>query len=235
VPVADLAVALDLPSGEAALRLVDRCGDAMTWVKVGPVLFVREGPGLVKSLLERGKRVFLDLKWHDIPSTVAGAVAAAADLGVELATVHCAGGPAMLEAAAGAGSGPPRLVGVGIVTSMEAAEYSRIAGKPVGDLVTEQERLISLARDAGLAGFVCAVPEVERLRGVWGKGALVVTPGIRAPDEEPGDQRRTASAAAAVAAGSDLLVVGRPISGARDPAAAIRALRSSFGPHGPLA
>ena len=119
--MAELVIALDLPAAADALRLVDRIGEAGTWYKVGPVLFVSDGPSLVRALTARGKQVFLDLKWHDIPNTVSGAVTAASVLGASLATVHLAGGRAMLEAAASARNGAPlRLVGVGVLTSLGA-------------------------------------------------------------------------------------------------------------------
>jgi len=227
--MADLAIALDLPSAADALRLVDRLGGAGTWYKVGPVLFVSDGPALIRELRSRGKHVFLDLKWHDIPNTVAGAVAAAAKLGVELATVHLTGGRAMLEAASGARNGAElRLVGVGVLTSMNASDYASIVGRPVADAGAEQERLVRMAAGSGLDGFVCAVGEARRLRQLAGPSALLVTPGIRRPGEAAGDQQRTATPAEAVRAGSDLLVVGRPITGAEDPAAAVRLFRAEL-------
>ena len=227
--MADIAIALDLPSASEALLLVDRVGGAATWYKVGPVLFVSDGPALVRELTARDKSVFLDLKWHDIPSTVSGAVAAAAALGASLATVHLAGGRAMLAAAAGARNGAPlRLVGVGVLTSLGPADYASIVGRPVPDAAAEQERLVRMAAGCGLDGFVCAVAEAARVRQVAGSSALIVTPGIRRPGETADDQRRTATPAEAVSAGSDLLVVGRPITGAPDPEAAARLIRSEL-------
>jgi orotidine-5'-phosphate decarboxylase len=227
--MADLAIALDLPSTDQALRLVDRLGGAGTWYKVGPVLFVSDGPTLVRELHARGKQVFLDLKWHDIPNTVAGAVTAAAALGVSLATVHLAGGRAMLEAAASARDGALlRLVGVGVLTSMGAPDYAAVIGRPVPDAGAEQERLARMAAGSGLDGFVCAVAEAARLRQVAGPRALIVTPGIRRPGEAAGDQQRTATPAEAVRAGSDLLVVGRPITEASDPESAARLFRAEL-------
>ncbi len=221
----ELAVALDLPTTALALRLVDAVGEAPVWYKVGPVLFVSDGPALVRELHARGRRVFLDLKWHDIPSTVAGAVAAAAAMGVALATVHLAGGRAMLEAACAArGAAGPRLVGVGMLTSLDAAAYGAVVGRPVADVGEEQERLVRLALGTGLDGFVTAVGEAARLRRVAGRGALLVTPGIRRAGEAAGDQQRTASPADARRAGADLLVVGRPVTGAADPPAVVRDL-----------
>jgi orotidine-5'-phosphate decarboxylase len=192
---------------------------------VGPVLAVSDGPALVRELVRRGKSVFLDLKWHDIPNTVAGAVTAAAQLGASLATVHLSGGRVMLETAAKARQGSPlKLVGVGVLTSFDEQGYAAVIGRSVADVAHEQERLVQSARGV-LNGFVCAVAEVPLLRRLTGPEDLLVTPGIRGAGEASGDQRRTASAAEAARAGSDLLVVGRPVTQAADPAAAVRSLR----------
>lgn len=204
-------------------------GDQAAWYKVGPVLAVSDGPALVRELTARGKAVFLDLKWHDIPSTAAGAVGAAAALGVALATVHLAGGRAMLDAAAAARAGSGlRLVGVGVLTSLDAAQFGAVLGRPVADVADEQERLVRSGLGV-LDGFVTAVAEAPRLRALAGAGAFLVTPGIRRAGEARGDQVRTATASEAARAGSDLLVVGRPVTAARDPAEAFRALRAEAG------
>jgi orotidine-5'-phosphate decarboxylase len=225
---ADFAIALDLASGAEALALVDEVGDACAWYKVGPVLFVSDGRSLVRSLRERGKRVFLDLKWHDIPSTVAGAVAAAVDLGVELATVHLLGGPRMLEAACGARRGALRLAGVGVLTSLGPEEFTTVVGRPVIDVAAEQLRLVSMALGSGLDGFVTAAAEAAAIRAAAGPAALLVVPGIRRAHEAGQDQRRTATPAEAVRAGADLLVVGRPIASAANRRAAALSLRSEI-------
>jgi len=221
----DLAVALDLPSAREALRLVDAGGPAGTWYKVGPVLYVREGPAIVRELLARGKWVFLDLKWHDIPNTVAGAVAAAADLGVHLATVHLAGGPAMLEAAARARGTALRLAGVGVLTSLDAAGYGAVVGRAVATTLAEQQRLAALVVEAGLDAMVCSASEAPAIRAAIGADRMVVVPGIRRSGEPVGDQARAAAPGEAVRAGADLLVVGRPITAAADPAAALAEFR----------
>ena len=222
----DLVIALDLPDVRAALALVDAVGGEAAWYKVGPVLFVRDGPALVKELLGRGKRVFLDLKWHDIPNTVAGAVKAAAALGCELATLHLAGGRAMLEAAARSRNGSGlKLIGVGVLTSFNAADYGAVMARELADVADEQERLVRFALGTGLDGFVAAAQETPRVRRVAGAGALLVAPGIRRAGAAADDQRRTATPAEAVRAGSDLLVVGRPVSGAKDPRAEVLAIR----------
>ncbi len=215
--MAEVIVALDLASPAAALALVDRLGDAVRWYKVGPVLHVADGPAVVRALKERGKHVFLDLKWHDIPSTVAGAVTAASAAGVGLATVHLAGGAAMLEAAVEARREGLRLVGVGVLTSLGAAAYGAIVGRPVADLAEEQRRLVRLGAAAGLDGFVTAAAEARTVRAVAGPRAVLVVPGVRRAADAAGDQVRTATPAEATEAGADFLVVGRPITGAADP------------------
>ncbi len=190
---------------------------------------VSEGPALVRELAGRGKSVFLDYKWHDIPNTCAGAVAAAASLGASLATVHLAGGRAMLEAAAAARGSLLRLVGVGVLTSLDASAYGAVVGREVLDVAAEQERLM----ESGLGlldGFVAAPGETARIRKFAGEGAFLVTPGIRLANDAPGDQVRTATPSEAVRAGSDLLVVGRPVTGARDPAGVVRAIRIELEP-----
>lgn len=224
----DIAVALDLGTAREALALVDALGDAVSWYKVGSVQAVTDGPLLAEELKARGKQVFLDLKWHDIPNTVAGAVGAAAWLGASLATVHLSGGRAMLEAASKARTGTQlKLVGVGVLTSFDEAGYGAVLGRDVSLVQDEQLRLMRAAQGL-LDGFVCAVAEAPAVRQLAGSGALLVTPGIRGPGDAAGDQRRTASAADAVRAGSDLLVIGRPITGAADPVAAVRGFRGEL-------
>jgi orotidine-5'-phosphate decarboxylase len=213
--VAELILALDLPTGSAALRLLDRL-PALRWVKLGPILMTAEGPALVREIADRGLRVFLDLKWHDIPHTVAGAVAAAAALGVRMATVHASGGGDMLRAAAAAAAGPLELVGVTLLTSQREPELQEPSS--VGDLV---ERRARLARESGLAGVVCSALELKRLRAVLGPEALLVVPGIRRPGDDPGDQQRIAGPEDAVRWGATHLVVGRPILRAADPGAVL--------------
>jgi orotidine-5'-phosphate decarboxylase len=222
--MAEVIVALDLPGGSDALRLLDRLPDAR-WVKVGSILMTREGPDLVRVLVDRGLRVFLDLKWHDIPNTVAESVAAVRELGVSLATVHTLGGAQMMEAAARAAAGGRLgLVGVTVLTSHDPGSYGRAVGRAEVDLAREVERLSGEAVRAGLAGVVCSPREVAAVRRQVGPEALVVVPGIRGRSDERGDQVRVASASAAVAAGATHLVVGRPILQAADPVAAFRGL-----------
>ena len=221
--MAEVIVALDLPGGSEALRLLDRLPEAR-WVKVGSILMTREGPDLIRVLAERGLRVFLDLKWHDIPNTVAEAVTSARALGVAMATVHTLGGAAMMEAAARAAGGRVGLVGVTVLTSHDPAGYAAAVGRGKVDLAVEVERLSGEAIAAGLAGVVCSPEEVARVRARIGPDASIVVPGIRGRSEDRGDQVRVATASEAVAAGATHLVVGRPILLAADPSAAFRGL-----------
>lgn len=215
-------MALDLDSADEVERLLDRL-PAVRWAKVGSTLFTREGPAMVHRLQRRGIWVFLDLKWHDIPHQVAGAVRAAADLGVDLATVHALGGPVMMAAAQEA-AGAMRLVAVTILTSHSSNELTLTLGRPDADPTTEVERLGRLARDAGLTGVVASPMETARLRRVLGPDAWLVVPGIRPGGSPTDDQARTASVREAVHAGATHLVVGRPITRAADPALVYEAM-----------
>ena len=226
--MAEIIVALDLPDADRALDLLDRLPEAR-WVKVGSILMTREGPPLVRRLIGRGLRVFLDLKWHDIPNTVAEAVAAARDAGVSLATVHALGGETMMAAAARAADGAIALVGVTVLTSHSAADYADTVGRPVADLAAEVIRLARAAARAGLQGVVCSPHEVTLVRGALPEGSLLVVPGIRRAGEAADDQVRVAGARDAALAGATHLVVGRPVLQAADPAAALRELQEEAG------
>jgi orotidine-5'-phosphate decarboxylase len=219
--VAEIIVALDQPGAGPALGLVDRL-PGLRWAKVGATLFLREGPAVIRALQQRRVSVFLDLKWHDIPHQVAGAVKVAAELGVSLATVHALGGREML-AAAGAAAGSMRLVAVTVLTSHTDAGFGEVLHRQL-EIQTEVVRLGRLAADVGLAGVVSSPLEVAVLRAALGPAAWIVVPGIRPAGSDPGDQRRTATAAVAVRAGATHLVVGRPITGAEDPAAVYQRL-----------
>jgi orotidine-5'-phosphate decarboxylase len=221
--MAEIVVALDMATAEDALALLDRLPRAR-WVKVGSILFTREGPALLDQLGRRGLSVFLDLKWHDIPNTVAEAVASARSLGVSMATVHTLGGMRMMEAAAEAADGRVAVVGVTVLTSHDAGSYARAVGRLEADLAREVERQSGEAMRAGLAGVVCSPQEVALVRAVVGAEAWIVVPGIRGRSDARGDQVRVATAAEAVAAGATHLVVGRPILQAADPSAAFRGL-----------
>ncbi len=225
--MADLILALDLPDRSAALRMVDRL-PGLRWVKVGSILMTAEGPALVRELVGRGLRVFLDLKWHDIPNTVRGAVAAAGELGVSMATVHTLGGPAMLRAAAEAAPSGLALVGVTVLTSHDEADYASTMARPTVRLLDEVARLARSAVAAGLAGVVCSPLEVDRVRSGLGPEALIVVPGIRRPGDSSGDQARTATPNEAVRHGATHLVVGRTVLQAADPLAVWSALAADM-------
>ncbi|HXM38191.1 MAG TPA: orotidine-5'-phosphate decarboxylase [Gemmatimonadales bacterium] len=223
--MAELIVAFDMASGREALALAARL-QGLKWAKLGPVLYVREGPALVREFMQRGVHVFLDLKWHDIPNTVAGAVTAARELGVAMATVHCLGGRTMLSAAARAAGSDMALVGVTVLTSHDAAELESVLGRGVPDVGFEAERLARAAMQAGLRGVVASGHELGLLREALGGRAdpWIVVPGIRLPGEAADDQARTIEPADAVRRGATHLVVGRPITAARDPAVAYQRL-----------
>jgi len=218
-----LIVALDVKTADEARGLVDRLAGRVGMFKIGSQLFTAAGPSLVREIVGRGEKVFLDLKYHDIPNTVANAVAEACQLGVSLMTVHALGGKAMMEAAVGAlpavGS---RLVAVTILTSHDQDSLSAIGlSAPVADTVV---RLARLAQEAGTDGVVASPLEAEMIRGACGPDFLVVTPGIRPGGSKADDQARAATPAAAMRAGASYVVVGRPIAEAADPGAAAAAL-----------
>ncbi|MEX0906983.1 MAG: orotidine-5'-phosphate decarboxylase [Gemmatimonadota bacterium] len=224
--MAEIIIALDLSSSEEALGLVDRLGDAADFYKVGSPLFTRAGPPLVRALRDRGRRVFLDLKYHDIPSTVASAVAAAAELRVDLITLHASGGEAMMRAArAEVGADGPRLLGVTILTSFSAVDVEQVWNKEILSVRDEVSRLAGIALAAGLHGVVTSPLEVEALKRRHGPDMIVVTPGIRPAGDGLGDQARTATPADAARAGADFLVIGRPILAAADPVALVSSIR----------
>lgn len=214
-------VPLDFPSEDEAFDMVDRLGEQGAFYKVGLELYTRSGPSVVRSLVDRGKRVFLDLKLHDIPNTVAASVAAASDLGVEFLTVHATGGPTMLEAAAAARGGELKLLAVTVLTSLSPDEMGRVWGRELRSLREEVGRLAVMARDANIDGVVTSPLEVSWIRGQVEDDFLIVTPGIRPAGADRDDQNRIATPSDAVQAGADYLVIGRPITRADDPAAAL--------------
>lgn len=225
-------VALDFPDPEPAWDLVTRLPDD-TWFKVGLELFTRAGPPVIERLVGEGRHVFLDLKLHDIPNTVAGAVRAAGRLGVRLLTVHGAGGEAMLRAASESASrsnsvtgADLRLVAITVLTSMDDAELASVMG-PQARVEETAGRLAGLARESGIDGAVCSVNEARAVKMACGSEFLVVTPGIRLAGESVDDQRRVATPEVARAAGADFLVVGRTITRADDPVRALEAVRQA--------
>ena len=220
-----LIVALDVPDARSASELVNRLENTCQWFKVGLELFVAAGPAVLEPLVARGHSVFLDLKLHDIPNTVAGAARSAAALGVRMMTVHALGGPAMLAAARQALEplvDAPELLAVTVLTSMDAAQM-----KAIGLNSSPAEEVSLLARmglDAGIRGFVCSPQEVQALRGLTGPEGVLVIPGIRPAGSEVGDQRRIATPSAALRQGASYLVVGRPITQAPNPAESAEAI-----------
>jgi len=226
-----LIVALDVPDADSALHLVNQLETSCHWFKVGLELFVAAGPKVLEPLVARGHSVFLDLKFHDIPNTVAGAVRSAAGLGVRMVNVHAAGGPAMLAAAREALEGfadPPKLLAVTVLTSMDREQV-----KAAGITCSPGEQVQLLARmclEAGINGFVCSPEEVASLRTMTGPEGVLVIPGIRPAGGAVGDQKRIATPAEALRAGASSLVVGRPITQAADPhEAAERILKEMAG------
>jgi orotidine-5'-phosphate decarboxylase len=223
--MSQVIVALDVPSARAAEGLLRALGPEPVFVKVGLELFTREGPEALKTLRRAAGgelRIFLDLKLHDIPNTVAGAVSAAASLEVDLLTLHAAGGPRMMEAAARAAAGSPMaLLAVTVLTSLEAREG-------------EVRRLATAAAESGVDGVVCSPHEARELRALLGPEAPIVTPGIRPSGTPTHDQTRVATPRAAVEAGASHLVVGRAISEALDPKAMLTAIRAEVAEALPL-
>ena len=223
-------VALDYPDAAQALAMAKQLDPAKVRVKVGKEIFTRSGPTVVESLHKLGFDVFLDLKFHDIPNTVAGAVAAAADMGVWMVNVHASGGERMMQAAAEAieeaESHKPLLIAVTVLTSMETQDLKQI-GLPY-EPIEQVQRLGRLAMNSGMDGLVCSANEVRALRAQLGDKPCLVTPGIRPAGSEQGDQRRVATPASALAAGSSYLVIGRPITQADDPAVALREIAAEI-------
>jgi orotidine-5'-phosphate decarboxylase len=223
-------VALDYPAGAPALALAARLDPALCRLKVGKELFTRCGPSLVEELQQRGFEVFLDLKFHDIPNTVAGAVQAAAELGVWMVNVHAGGGRRMMEAAREVLQPierKPLLIGVTVLTSMSDEDL-----RELGYRETAQQRVLRLAKlaaDSGLDGVVCSAMEAADLRQERGEQFCLVTPGIRLAGDDAGDQRRVVTPADAVAMGSNYLVIGRSVTGADDPLAALQRVHAELG------
>ena len=226
-----LIVALDVPSTAEAQGIVTALGESVSIYKVGKQLFTAAGPGVVRELIGSGRKVFLDLKFHDIPSTVASAVQAASELGVSMLTVHASGGSRMLKAAVEAASTakrPPKVLAVTVLTSFSDADLKEVgvAGPAQGQVL----RLASLAQKSGCGGVVASAREAKVIRRVLGASLTIVTPGVRPAGGPKDDQARVATPSEAIAAGADYVVVGRPITGAKDPVAAARAILEEISP-----
>ena len=211
-----IIVALDVPDSTAALRLVDDLKDAVSWVKVGLQLFTAEGPSIVRALKERRLKVFLDLKFHDIPNTAHEAMRASVRLGADMATIHLSGGGRMVRSAIEAAAGSPLLVlGVTVLTSFDEAEL-----RAIGVRRTPEEQvaeLVALGYQWGVRGFVCSPREIASLRSKFGESLTIVTPGVRPSGSAADDQQRVMTPAEAVRAGASHLVIGRPITAASSP------------------
>ncbi|MFK8047596.1 MAG: orotidine-5'-phosphate decarboxylase [Halioglobus sp.] len=225
-----ILVALDYPDEQSVLNLISQLSPDLCGLKVGKELFTRCGPGLVETLQLRGFDVFLDLKYHDIPNTVAGAIRAAGELGVWMVNVHASGGRRMMEAAVDALQGfqrKPLLIGVTVLTSMSEEDLLELGySESVEQRVS---RLAALAQDSGLDGVVCSAQEAPSLRGERGEGFTLVTPGIRMLGDSSGDQRRVVTPAQAMSNGSDYLVIGRSITAASNPAEALALVHKELG------
>ncbi len=220
--MAQVIIPLDVPTLDDAMGLVDSLGEAADFYKVGLELFTAEGSAAVQALKQRTKRVFLDLKLHDIPSTVARAVARARVLEVDLLTLHATGGRPMMEAAAQAAENDLTLLGVTVLTSMTSSDMEHSWGREVDSIEEEVVRLATLVRDSGVGGVVASVREAAPVKKALGSDLVVVTPGIRFAGGDAHDQARASTPGAAVAAGADYLVIGRSVTQAPDPAEALR-------------
>lgn len=222
-------VALDYPTAAAAWPLIDQLRPSQCGLKVGKELFTAAGPEFIRQLVQRGFKVFLDLKFHDIPNTVAKAVTAAAELGVWMVNVHASGGTRMMTAAREALADLPQrplLIAVTVLTSMSADDLAELGVK---HSVAEQvQHLARLAAQSGLDGVVCSAHEAAQLKAQFGDDFVLVTPGIRPVGSDAGDQRRIMTPEQAAALGIEVLVIGRPITQAADPAAVLQAINSSL-------
>lgn len=231
-PASRIAVALDVEDLDRAVALAQQLSGEVGWLKVGLELFTREGPRAVAAIAEHG-RVFLDLKLHDIPTTVARSVSSAASLDVGLLTVHASGGPRMLRAAADAaaeagGARSDRRLRLLAVTVLTSTADDELAAMGIDRAEVQVPRLAAMAVGSGIDGLVCAPSDLGRVRSAVGAEPLVVTPGIRADETATDDHARAMSARVAVAEGADLLVIGRPITRAEDPVAAVRAIAATL-------
>ncbi len=231
-----IIVALDLPSPQKAFKIAEELAPVVGAFKVGKQLFISGGPDVVRKLRGTGAKVFLDLKLHDIPNTVAKAIIAATDLGVQMTTVHASGGSAMLAAAGNAAheqaamlrAEPLLVLAVTVLTSMDDGDLAELGTE--GSAQEQVLRLAKLATGAGLKGLVCSPQEIEMLRSELGDEIQLVTPGIRPALSKANDQKRTMTPAEAIQAGANSLVIGRPITGAADPKAAAIGILHSINP-----
>lgn len=223
-------VALDFSVADTALQMVDLLGDRCGFYKVGSELFTVAGPTIVRQLVARGKRVFLDLKFHDIPNTVEKAVAAAVDLGVSIVTVHATGGERMIRAAVGRSGPDCEVFAVTILTSLTGEDLAAIrGGSTTQDLTPDVMRLAMLARSAGAAGVVCSGLEAAMLRHRLGGSLKLLVPGVRLPGDDRGDQSRVVTPAEAASAGASYVILGRTVTSAQYPSRAMDQAVASLG------
>jgi orotidine-5'-phosphate decarboxylase len=233
-------VALDFPAADAAFRMVDLLGDRCSFYKVGSELFTVGGPDIVRQLSGRGKRVFLDLKFHDIPNTVEKAVAAAVGLGASIVTVHASGGERMVRAAVASAGSVCEVFAVTVLTSLSRSDLSAAWGDGAagsggtvggggGDLTPDVLRLAGLAQRAGAAGVVCSGLEAPTLRDRFGAGLKLLVPGVRLPGSDRGDQARVVTPAAAAEAGAAYVILGRTVTASANPAGAMDEAVASLG------
>ena len=226
-----VCIALDVGSRNEALDLVRLLHDSVGMFKVGMQLFTAEGPSLVMEIIKAGGKVFLDLKFHDIPNTVKNAAAEAAKLGVSMMTIHTAGGAVLMHAVASElrekfGSAKPLVVGITVLTSLDDKSLGEVGIS--SNMETQVLRMARLAENSGLDGVVCSPREIQMIRSAVGRAFRIVTPGIRMPGQSSDDQQRTATPREAIASGADYIVVGRAVTNAGDPRAAMAAVLKTF-------
>jgi orotidine-5'-phosphate decarboxylase len=214
-------VALDVPDQSRAIALVERLGDACNFYKIGGELFTATGPVIVEALRSRGKRIFLDLKFHDIPNTVRSAARSAAGAGATLLTVHGLGGRAMIAAAVEGAGQNCGVLAVTVLTSLDERSLSQALGKAVPSVSDEVSRIATIAREAGAHGVVCSGQEASRIAAENGKKLAILVPGVRLAGDSANDQSRVVTPADAVKAGATYLVLGRTVTAASDPATAL--------------
>jgi orotidine-5'-phosphate decarboxylase len=227
-----LIAALDTPSLDSALELVDRLDNTVEWFKIGSRMFCQAGPRAVEKIKAKGKKVFLDLKFHDIPNTVADAIKAAAETGADMMNVHASGGTEMMRAAikaAEAAEKKPTLIAVTVLTSMDDAQLASVLGPGAeNNPETHVQHLARLAENAGMDGVVCSAWEIETIRNATNADFKLIVPGIRPQGTAAGDQKRVATPALAADKGADFIVVGRPIYAAENPAQAAHAITAEL-------
>jgi len=227
--MAELIVALDVETGRKAVNLSHSLGDSITWYKVGAVLFTREGPSLVDELKKHGRKVMLDLKYHDIPNTVEQACKQAVTMGVDMLTIHLSGGRDMIKAAMVGADNKATVLGVSVLTSHNQESLDEVGFAPGRSVKGHVANLVGLGKLAtdGKIGVVCSALETDLVRSIL-PNSTIVNPGIRLPSGDVNDQKRVSGPKEAIKAGANFLVIGRPIYAAKDPVAAAHAFREAM-------